>query len=54
MLQTTQPTSDGAVTAVANCVEPSRPQQWGHDYCFFGQACHADQPDSYAAPHKSG
>ena len=32
-LQTTQPTSGGAVTAnsncCANCVEPPRPQQWG-------------------------
>ena len=31
-LQTTQPTSGGAVTAdsicCANCVEPPRPQQW--------------------------
>ena len=34
-LQTTQPTSGEAVTAVtnccANCVETSRPQQWGPD-----------------------
>ena len=28
-LQTTQHTSDGAVTADTNCVETSRPQQWG-------------------------
>ena len=39
-LQTTQPTSDGAVTAdtscCANCVEPSRPQQWGTDLQFLG------------------
>ena len=38
-LQTTQPTSGGAVTAdtscCANCVEPSRPQQWGTDLPFF-------------------
>ena len=39
-LQTTQPTSGGAVTAnsscCANCVEPPRPQQWGPDLPFFG------------------
>ena len=39
-LQTTQPTSGGAVTAdsscCANCVEPSRPQQWGPDLPFWG------------------
>ena len=42
-LQTTQPTSGGAVTAItfmslnrcANCVEPSRSQQWGPDLPFF-------------------
>ena len=38
-LQTTQPTCGGAVTAVinccANCVEPSRPQQWGPDIPFL-------------------
>ena len=38
-LQTTQPTSGGAVTAdsrcCANCVEPSRTQQWGPDLPFF-------------------
>ena len=40
-LQTTQPTSGGAVTAVtnccANCVEHSRPQQWGPDIPFYGK-----------------
>ena len=45
-LQTTQPTSGGAVTAnsncCANCVEPSRPQQWGPDLPFFGHAGHSD------------
>ena len=45
-LQTTQPTSCGAVTAdsscCANCVEPPRPQQWGPDLPFFGHAGHAD------------
>ena len=38
-LQTTQPTSGGAVTAdsgcCANCVKPPRPQQWGPDLPFF-------------------
>ena len=37
--QTTQPTSGGVVTVVtnhcANCVEPSRPQQWRPDLPFF-------------------
>ena len=41
-LQTAQPTSGGAVTALtnccANCVETSRPQQWGPDLPCFGQA----------------
>ena len=45
-LQTTQPTSAGAVTAnsscCANCIEPPRPQQWGPDLPFFG---HADPLD---------
>ena len=45
-LQTTQPTSGGDVIAVtnccANCVETSRPQQWGPDLPFFGQTGHAD------------
>ena len=47
-LQTTQPTSGGAVTVVssccANCVVPPRPQQWGHDLPFFG---HADPLDGW-------
>ena len=46
-LQTTQPTSGGAVTADsscrANCVEPPRPQQC--DLPFFGHASHADPLD---------
>ena len=54
-LQTTQPTSGGAVTAVincsANCAEPSRPQQWGPDIPFFGKP---DMRMVGAAPHKSG
>ena len=48
VIQTTQPTSGGAVTAdkncCANCVEPSRPQQWGPDLPFFG---HADPLDGW-------
>ena len=47
-LQTTQPTSGGAVTAdsscCANCVEPPRPQQWVPDLPFFG---HADPLDGW-------
>ena len=39
-LQTTQPTSGGAVTAdsscCANCVEPPRSQQWGPIYRCLG------------------
>ena len=42
-LQTTQPTSGGAVIAdsscCANCVEPPRPQQWGPDLQGFFLAC---------------
>ena len=48
-LQTTQPTSGGAATAVTNCsanyVEPSRPQQWVPDLPFIGQAGHTDRRD---------
>ena len=44
--QMTQSTSGETVTAVtdccANCVETSRPQQWGPDLSFFGQAGEAD------------
>ena len=57
-LQTTQPTSGGAVTVVssccANCVEPPRPQQWGPDLPFFGHAGHAGRWMAGAAAHKSG
>ena len=46
-LQTIQPTSGEAVTAdtscCANCVEPSRSQQWGPDLPFFG-ACRSCGP----------
>ena len=48
-LQTTHPTSGGAVTAdsscCANCVEPPRPKQWGPDLPFLGHAGHADPLD---------
>ena len=50
-LQTTQPTSGGAVTAdsscCANCVEPLRPQQWVPDLPFFGHAGHVDPLDGW-------
>ena len=50
-IQTTQPTSGGAVTAdsscCANCVEPPRPQEWGPDLPFFGHAGHADPLDGW-------
>ena len=50
-LQTTQPTSGGAVTVVssccANCVEPPRLQQWGPDLPFFGHPGHADPLDGW-------
>ena len=40
-LQTTQPTSGGAVTADSSCcansIEPPRPQQWGPDLPFLGE-----------------
>ena len=54
-LQTTQPTSGGAVTAnsncCANCVEPPRPQQWGPDLLFLGmRTCWI----AGAVAHKSG
>ena len=50
-LQTTQPTSGGAVTVdssyCANCVEPPRPQHWGPDLPFFWHAGHADPLDGW-------
>ena len=50
-LQTTQPTSGGAVTVnssyCVNCVEPPRPQQWRPDLPFFGHAGHADPLDGW-------
>ena len=59
-LQTTQPTSGGAVTAdkscCANSVEPSRPQQWGPDLpCFdLGMPAMRTFWMADAAAHKSG
>ena len=51
-LQTTQPTSGGAVTSdsscCANCVEPSRPQQWEPDLSFFW-ACRPYGPAGWMA-----
>ena len=50
-LQTTQPTSGGAVTAdsscCATCVEPPRPHQWGPDLLLFGHVGHADPLDGW-------
>ena len=57
-LQTTQPTSGGAVTAdsscCANCVEPPRPQQWGRDLPFLGMPAMRTRWIAGAAAHKSG
>ena len=57
-LQTTQPTSGGAVTAdsssCANCVEPLRPQQWGPDLPFLGMPAMRTRWMAGVAAHKSG
>ena len=54
-LKTTQPTSGGAVTnCCANCVEPSRPHQWGPIYHFLGKPAMRIRLMAGAAPHKSG
>ena len=58
-LQTTQPTSGGAVTSdsscCANCVKLSRPQQWGPDLPFFpGMPAMRTRWMAGAAAHKSG
>ena len=58
-LQTTQPTSGGAVTADSSCcangVEPPRPQQWGPDLPgFFGMPAMQTRWMTGAAAHKSG
>ena len=51
-LQTTQPTSGGAVTAksscCANCVKPPRPQQWGARFTVFW-ACRPCGPAGWLA-----
>ena len=50
-VQTTHPTSGGAVTAVtnccANCVDNSRPPAMGPNLPFFGQAGYADPLDHW-------
>ena len=52
-LQMTQPTSDGSVTAdtncCANCVELSRPQQWGPDRFTVLWACRPCGPAGWLA-----
>ena len=57
-LQTTLPTSGGAVTAVtnccANCVEPSRPKKWVPDLPFLGKPAMRTRWMAGAASHKSG
>ena len=57
-LQTTQPTSGGAVTAdsssCANCVEPPRPQLWGPDLPFLGMPAMRTRWMAGVAAHKSG
>ena len=56
-LQTTHPISGGTVTAVtnccANCVEPSRHQQWGNDLPFLGKPVMRTRWMAGTAPHKS-
>ena len=57
-LQTTQPTSGGAVTAdsscCANCVEPPRLQQWGPDLPLLGMPAMRTRWMAGAVAHKSG
>ena len=56
-LQTTQPTSGGAVTAdpscCANCVETPHPQQWVSDLPFLGMPAMRTRWMAGAAAHKS-
>ena len=56
-LQTTQPTSGGAVTAdsscCANCVEPPRPSNGGPIYRFLGMPAMRTRWMAGAAAHKS-
>ena len=57
-LQSTQPTSDGAETAVtnccANCLETSRPQHWVPDLLFLYKSAMLTRWMAGASPHKSG
>ena len=54
-LQTTQPTSGGAVTnCCTNCVEPSRAQQWEPHLPFLGKPPMRTRWMAGAAAHKSG
>ena len=52
-LQTTHPTSGGAVTSLinccANCAKPSRPQQWGPDLMWFFFASRSCIPAGWLA-----
>ena len=57
-LQSTQPTSGGAVTVVtkccANCVKPSLLQQWGPDLPILGKSGMLTHWLAGTAPHKNG
>ena len=57
-LQTTQPTSNGIVTAVtnccSNCVETSRPRNGGPIFRCLGGPAMRIRWMAGAAPHKSG
>ena len=57
-IQTTHPTCGGAVTAdsscCANCVKPSRPQQWVPDLPFLGMPAMQTRWMAGADAHKSG
>ena len=56
-LETIQRTSDGVVkadtTRSANCVETTRPQQWGPIYRFLGKPAMRTGRIAGAADHKS-
>ena len=57
-LQTTQPTSGGAVTVVANCctncAENLASPQWGSDLPFFSTSTMRKRWMADATPHQSG
>ena len=58
IIQSTQPTSGGAVTTVkadccANCVETPRPQKWVPDLPYFGKPTMRTRSMAGTAPHKS-